>query len=127
MQKVIIIGRVGRDPEARNSSNGNAVVSFSVACSEKRNGEEKTEWFRCKAFKQNADFVQRFISKGRLVYVEGKLETQKWQDQNGQERQTTELLVDRVEGLDRPSDGSQQPAQPQRQQSRPSEMDEIPW
>lgn len=133
MQKVLIIGRIGRDPETRTANSGTSVCTFSVACSEKRGGEEKTEWFRVKAFGKTADFCARFLTKGRMVYVEGKLETQKWQDQNGQERQITELIADRVEGLDRPADAGQQAApagQPQRQQSRPKpseNMDEIPW
>jgi single-strand DNA-binding protein len=125
MQKVMIIGRVGRDPESRTTNGGTSVCSFSVACSEKRNGEEKTEWFRVKAFGKTADFCSSYLGKGRLVYVEGKLETQKY-TKDGVERSITELLADSVQGLDRAENTHQNAAQSHH--AAPSEnMDDLPW
>lgn len=125
MQKVMIIGRVGRDPESRTTNGGTSVCSFSVACSEKRNGEEKTEWFRVKAFGKTADFCSRYLGKGRLVYVEGKLETQKY-TKDGAERSITELLADSVQGLDR-AENSQQNAAQSRHTTPSENMDDLPW
>lgn len=125
MQKVMIIGHLGRDPETRATNSGTTVCTFTVACSEKRNGEEKTEWFRVKAFDKQADFCARYLSKGRHVYVEGKLETQKYQ-KDGVERSITELIADSVQALDRNENGQQKPAQSR--QPAPSEnMDDLPF
>lgn len=125
MQKVMIIGRVGREPESRNAQSGSLIAKLSVACSEKRNGQEETEWFNVVCFGKTAEFAQNYLHKGRMVYVEGRMKTRKWQDQNGQERQTTELLADRLEGLDRPSE-QQAPEQPApRRQAQ--DMDDIPF
>lgn len=125
MQKVMIIGRVGRDPESRTTNGGTSVCSFSVACSEKRNGEEKTEWFRVKAFGKTADFCSRYLGKGCLVYVEGKLETQKY-TKDGVERSITELLADSVQGLDRAGNTHQNAVQSHH--AAPSEnMDDLPF
>lgn len=125
MQKVMVIGRVGRDPEYRTTNGGTSVCSFSVACSEKRNGEEKTEWFRVKAFGKTADFCSRYLSKGRLVYVEGKLETQKYQ-KDGVERSITELLADSVQGLDR-AENTQQNAAHSHHTAPSENMDDLPF
>lgn len=125
MQKVMIIGHLGRDPETRTANSGTSICSFTVACSEKRNGEEKTEWFRVKAFGKQADFCARYLSKGRHVYVEGKLETQKYQ-KDGVERSITELIADSVQALDRNENAPQRPAQSR--QPAPSEnMDDLPF
>lgn len=125
MQKVMIIGHLGRDPETRTTNSGTPVCTFTVACSEKRGGEEKTEWFRVKAFGKTADFCGRYLGKGRLVYVEGKLETQKYQ-KDGVERSITELLADSVQGLDRAENGQQKPAQSHA--PAPSEnLDDLPF
>lgn len=125
MQKVMIIGHLGRAPETRTTNSGTTVCTFTVACSEKRNGEEKTEWFRVKSFGKQADFCARYLSKGRHVYVEGKLETQKYQ-KDGVERSITELIADSVQALDRNENGQQKPAQSR--QPAPSEnMDDLPF
>lgn len=127
MQKVMIIGRIGRDPEVKTANSGSTICSFSVACSEKRGGEEKTEWFRVKCFGKTAEFVANYLTKGRLVYVEGKLETQKY-TKDGVERSSTELLADKVDALDKAENAQQNHQQAaNRGRTAPSEMEDMPW
>lgn len=100
VNKVIIVGRLGNDPEMRTMPNGDAVANISVATSEvwndKVTGErrEVTEWHRIILFRRNAEVAGQYLRKGSQVYVEGKLKTRKWQDQNGQDRYTTEIQAD---------------------------------
>ncbi|MDG6095415.1 single-stranded DNA-binding protein [Acetobacter sp. AN02] len=105
VNKVILVGNLGKDPEVRNSQNGMKIVSFSVATSETWNdrasGErrERTEWHRVVVFNERlADVAERFLRKGRKVYLEGSLQTRKWTGQDGQERYTTEVILDRFRG-----------------------------
>lgn len=111
MNKVILIGRVGQDPKMSYTSSGQAVANFSVATDEgyrdRQTGQkvERTEWHRVVAWRQQAEFVGNYINKGRLVLVEGKLQTRKWQGQDGQDRYTTEIIADNIQGLDRAPDG----------------------
>ena len=106
---VQIIGRLGRDPELRYTSSGQAVCSLNVATDESytdRDGNkvERTEWHRVSVFQRQAENCANFLTKGSLVYVEGSLTTRKWQDQNGQERFSTEIKAQRVQFLDRRND-----------------------
>lgn len=108
LNKVTIIGHLGRDPEIKHMQNNTAVANFSVATSEswkdKSSGEwqEKTEWHRVVAWRQAADKVERLnLRKGSLVYVEGKLETRKYTDQNGVEKYSTEIVANWIMGLDK--------------------------
>ena len=105
VNKVILVGNLGKDPEVRNAQNGTKIVSFTLATSEswndKSSGErrEKTEWHRIVIFNERiADVAERFAKKGRKVYVEGSLQTRKWTDQSGQEKYTTEVVIDRFRG-----------------------------
>lgn len=105
VNKVILVGNLGKDPEVRNSQNGAKIVSLTLATSDtwndKASGErrEKTEWHRVVIFNDRiADVAERFLRKGRKVYLEGSLQTRKWTDQSGQERYTTEVVVDRFRG-----------------------------
>ncbi len=106
VNKVIIVGNLGADPEMRTMPNGDAVANISVATSEtwndKTTGErrEVTEWHRIVFFRRNAEIVGQYLKKGSKVYVEGKLKTRKWQDQNGQDRYTTEIQGDLLQMLD---------------------------
>lgn len=103
-QSVQIIGYLGADPEMRYTANGNAVTNFRVATSrswkdaagEKR---EETEWFRVQAWNKLAEVCAQYLTKGRLVFVEGRLQTRKWQDQQGADRYTTELVAQEVKFL----------------------------
>ena len=100
VNKVILIGNLGRDPEVRSFQNGGRVANFSIATSERwkdrNSGEqrERTEWHRIAVLNDNLiNVVERFLRKGSKVYVEGQLETRKWTDQSGQERYTTEVVL----------------------------------
>ena len=105
VNKVILVGNLGKDPEVRNAQNGTKIVNFNLATSEtwndKASGErkEKTEWHRVVIFNERlADVAERFLRKGRKVYVEGSLQTRKWTDQQGQEKYSTEVVIDRFRG-----------------------------
>ncbi|WP_425619636.1 single-stranded DNA-binding protein [Buchnera aphidicola] len=99
VNKVILIGHLGQDPEVRYMPNGNAVVNMTLATSEnwkdKNTGEnkEKTEWHRIVLFGKLAEIAGEYLRKGSQIYIEGALQTRKWQDQNGIERYTTEVIV----------------------------------
>lgn len=106
LNKVILIGRIGRDPEMKYTPSGQPVANFSVATDESYTGKdgqkvEKTEWHKIVVWGKQAEFCGNFLSKGRLVYIEGKLETRKWTDKDGAEKYTTEIKADRVLGLDK--------------------------
>jgi single-strand DNA-binding protein len=98
VNKAIIVGNLGQDPEVRSTANGSLVANLSVATSEswndKASGErkEQTEWHRIVLFNRLAEVAQEYLSKGDKVYVEGKLQTRKWQDQSGADRWTTEIV-----------------------------------
>ena len=128
LNKVQIIGRLGRDVELRQTPSGQSVASFTVATDESytsRDGQkvEQTEWHRINVFGKQAELCGRFIGKGSLVYVEGKLRTRKWTDQSGQERSSTEINADRVQFLDRRQD-AQQAAPTQRQTPTQAKQDD---
>jgi single-strand DNA-binding protein len=105
VNKVILVGNLGRDPEVRTSQDGAKIVSLNIATSEswkdRASGErkEKTEWHRVVIFNPNlADVAERYLRKGSSVYIEGALQTRKWTDQSGQERYTTEVVIGRFKG-----------------------------
>lgn len=109
LNKVMIIGRLGRDPELRYTQSGSPVASLNVATDESytdRDGNkvERTEWHRVSVFQRQAENCANYLAKGSLVYVEGSLQTRKWQDQQGQDRYTTEIKAQRVQFLDRKGD-----------------------
>ncbi|HWA80157.1 MAG TPA: single-stranded DNA-binding protein [Acetobacteraceae bacterium] len=105
VNKVILVGNLGRDPEVRNTQDGQKIVQLSLATSESWNdrasGErkERTEWHRVVIFNDRlAEVAERFLRKGRKVYVEGSLQTRKWTDPSGQEKYTTEVVIGRFRG-----------------------------
>lgn len=134
VNKVILIGNLGGDPEVRYTPNGSAVCNLSLATSEswkdRQTGQpvERTEWHRIVIFGKLAEVAGQFLHKGSKVYIEGKLQTRKWQDQQGQDRYTTEVVVDingQLQMLDSRQDGmsgggyqQQQPQQQQQQQQQ---------
>ena len=150
VNKVILVGNLGQDPEVRYMPSGDAMTNITIATSEtwrdKATGEqrEKTEWHRVSVFGKTAEFVGEYARKGTQVYVEGQLQTRKWQDQNtGQERYTTEVVVrwptgelqllgNRGQGQGAPAQGGQsaqqggwgQPQQPQYQ--APAQQQQAP-
>jgi len=104
INRVILVGNLGQDPEVRYMPNGNAVANFSVATSEswkdKQTGEnrDRTEWHRVVVFGKLAEIAGEYIKKGTQVYLEGQLQTRKWQDQSGQDRYTTEVVINPIGG-----------------------------
>jgi single-strand DNA-binding protein len=112
VNKVILIGNLGKDPEVRYSPNGGAMANVTVATSEswkdKNTGEqkEKTEWHRVVFFRRLAEIVGEYLKKGSKVYIEGKLQTRKWQDKDGNDRYTTEIVANDMQMLDSRGGGS---------------------
>ncbi|MFL0809911.1 MAG: single-stranded DNA-binding protein [Agarilytica sp.] len=112
INKVIIVGNLGQDPETRYSAGGSAITNVSVATSDswkdKQTGQtqEKTEWHRIVFFNRLAEIAGEYLRKGSKVYIEGKLQTRKWQDQNGQDRYSTEIVANEMQMLDSRNDGA---------------------
>jgi single-strand DNA-binding protein len=117
LNKAMIIGRLGRDPECKVTNQGTAIANFSMATSEtwtdKGTGEkvEKTEWHRVVAFRRLAEIIQQYLTKGSQCYIEGRLQTRKFQDQNGNDRYITEIVADRMQMLDSKQQRNDQPRQ----------------
>lgn len=100
VNKAILVGNLGKDPELRHTQNGNAVCSFSLATTEKRKQGEKwedhTEWHNIVVFSKQAEACSAHLQKGSTVYLEGRLQTRKWQDKEGRDRWNTEVVADEV-------------------------------
>jgi len=108
----MLIGNLGRDPEVRHLDNGAAVAKFSIATNERykdKAGEYQTitEWHDIIMWRGLAELAERLLTKGKLIYVEGKLTTRKWQDQNGQDRRTTEVVANNFQILEKRDSGGQ--------------------
>jgi single-strand DNA-binding protein len=139
VNKVILLGNLGRDPEVRSSQDGVKIVSFSLATSEswkdKASGErkDKTEWHRVVVFNPNlAEICEKYLHKGSKVYIEGQLQTRRWQDQSGVEKYTTEVILPRFRGelslLDSKADSMSSGGGFDESKSEPAEMnDDIPF
>lgn len=105
INRVVLVGRLVRDPELRTTGTGKNVAEFSIAVDKRiKTQDSSADFFRCKAWGQTADFVANYLSKGRLIAVDGRLEQRTWQDQSGQKRDVIEIVADNVQGLDRPRD-----------------------
>lgn len=134
VNKVIIVGNVGQDPEAKFTASGTPICSISLATSEswkdKTTGQkqEKTEWHRIVFFNRLAEIAGEYLSKGSKVYVEGKLTTRKWQDQSGVDRYTTEIVASEMQMLDsrEPAPQQQKGQAPQPQQQAPQNYQQPP-
>ena len=106
VNKVILVGNLGNDPDVKYTADGRAIANISIATTEswkdKNTGEQndKTEWHRVVFFNRLAEIVSEYLKKGSQVYVEGKLQTRKWQDQSGQDRYTTEIVANEMQMLD---------------------------
>ncbi|CAK7036984.1 MAG: Single-stranded DNA-binding protein [Desulfovibrio sp.] len=143
LNKVMLIGRLGRDPELRYAASGTPMANLRIATDESytdRDGNkvERTEWHTVVVFQRQAENCANYLAKGSLVFVEGSLQTRKWQDQQGQDRYTTEIKASRVQFLDRKganqgeyngaeqsySGGGKAPA-PQRQQPRNAQPEDL--
>lgn len=100
INKAIIVGRLGRDPEMQYTPNGNAVTKFSVATDSGFGDKKKTEWFNVVTWEKTAEACAQYIVKGSLVYVEGRMETRTWDNKEGVKQYRTELVAERVQFLD---------------------------
>lgn len=115
VNKVILIGNLGKDPETRYMTNGEAVTNITVATTEtwkdKATGEKKesTEWHRCVFYRKLAEIAGQYLKKGSQVYIEGSLKTRKWQDKDGQDRYTTEIVADEMKMLGGKREGASEP------------------
>jgi len=139
VNKVILVGNLGKDPELRYTASGTAVVNFTLATSERfkdRSGQqqEKTEWHTIVAWRNLAEICGKYLHKGKQVYIEGKLQTRKWQDRDGNDRYTTEIVADQMQMLGRAGEdsggyarrepqqqGGQQPQQQQQYNNTPQQ------
>jgi single-strand DNA-binding protein len=106
VNKVILVGNLGSDPQVRYTPGGQAVANFNIATSERFNNkagekEERTEWHRIVAWGKLAEICQQYLKKGKQVYIEGRLQTRQWEDQQGQKRQTTEIVAQTMQMLGR--------------------------
>ena len=122
VNRVILVGNLGKDPELRYMPDGAAVTGVSIATTESWKGksgekQEKTEWHRVSFFGRLAETANQYLRKGSQVYIEGRIQTRKWQDKEGQDRYTTEIVADRMQmlsgraGQDAPS--AEEPARPE--------------
>jgi single-strand DNA-binding protein len=140
-QQVTLLGNVGKDPEVKYSANGNAIANLSIATSRKwkdKNDErhEETEWHRITFFGRQAEIVGEYVRKGNPLFVTGYLKTRKWQDKDGADRYTTEIIAETFQLLARNEGGSEPAERPAarqaskpapKQQSIPGEDDDIPF
>jgi single-strand DNA-binding protein len=135
VNKVILVGNLGKDPEIRYTPSGKAVANFSIATSENWTDKEgqkqvRTEWHRIVAFDRLAEICGEYLSKGKQVYIEGRLQTRQWEDRDGNKRYTTEIRANNMQMLGRPGDQPQEPVQgeaPQAEEPSPPELDDIPF
>ena len=134
VNKAILIGNLGRDPELRYTQNGQAVVNFTLATSERwtdKTGEkqERTEWHRIVAWGKTGELCAEYLSKGRNVYIEGRIQTREWEDKEGAKRWTTEINAQTVQFLGAPRGGEGMPGDTAASPPQPSSPpdDDIPF
>jgi single-strand DNA-binding protein len=135
LNKVQLIGNVGQDPEIRHTSDGKPIANLSIATSDTWNDkqgqkQEKTEWHRVVIFGKLAEIAEKYVSKGSKLYLEGKLQTRKWTDKEGNDKYTTEIVLTQFEGsfimLDGKQEGQQQEAsQTQQTYGQPSQHEQA--
>src|ERR1700722_18949473 len=130
VNKAILIGNLGADPEIRYMPSGGAVATVSLATSEiwkdrqTNEAQERTEWHRVVFFNRLAEIAGEYLRKGSKIYVEGRIQTRKWQDKNGQERYTTEIVATEMQMLDSRGVGANIESQPSSFQNVPASHDE---
>lgn len=134
INRVVLVGFLGNNPEIKTINNGNKVANFTVATSEswkdKQSGEkqEKTEWHRVVIFNQNlAEVAEKYLHKGSKVYVEGALQTRKWTDNNGQEKRVTEVIISNFKGEIALLDGKGTNANKEQDDKQEEQDDKIPF
>lgn len=140
VNKVMIIGHLGKAPEVKYAASGDAIANVTVATSENwkdKNGEkqERTEWHRVVFYRKLAEIVGEYLDKGSLVYIEGKLQTRKWQNKDGVDQYTTEIIADKMQMIGSKPQGESAPRQasapstskPKQNGNFDSIDDDIPW
>ena len=135
VNKVILVGHLGGDPEGRFTPGGTAVTTFSIATNESRknsdgNWEDHTEWHRCVLFGRSAETATQYLKKGQMVYVEGRLHTREWEDKNQIKRRTTEIRCDNFTMLGKRTDSqSFSPSGPEAAPTKPDSAgdDDLPF
>jgi len=133
LNKVLLIGNLGKDPEVRYMPNGDAVANCSIATTEiykDKNGDkqDKTEWHNITMYRKLAEIAGQYLKKGSQVYLEGKIQTRKWQDKEGADRYTTEIICDEMKMLGGRTEGQQQTQQQApapRRAAQPKPVDEF--
>ncbi|MBI1910748.1 MAG: single-stranded DNA-binding protein [Deltaproteobacteria bacterium] len=131
VNKVILVGNLGADPEIRYTPNGTAVANFRIATSETRANkdgqkETKTEWHRIVTFGKLAEICGEYLSKGKQVYIEGKIQTRSWDDRDGNKKYTTEILANTMQMLGG-RDGSGSSVDTGADEIPPSDIDDVPF
>jgi single-strand DNA-binding protein len=132
LNKVSLIGNLGKDPETKYTASGLAICSFSLATTEKIKGEATTEWHKIVSFGKLAEICGEYLTKGKQVYIEGKIQTREWEDKNGVKRSTTEIVANEMRMLGSRGDGerpAQRQSKPQGNSYEPPvpEDDDIPF
>jgi len=136
INRIILVGHLGQDPEKRYTPSGAAVTTFTLATNERykdRNGDQqdKTEWHNIVAWNNLAEICAEYLHKGKQVYIEGKIQTRKWQDKDGNDRYTTEIIANQMQMLGSKAESDSRPAhQPSKQKNtwdaQPNKDDSIP-
>ena len=137
VNKIILIGNLGQDPELRYTSSGVAVASFSLATGESwkdqdGNVQEKTQWHKCVAWRKLAEIVGEYLKKGSKVYVEGRIQYRSYDDKNGVKRDVTEIVIDQMlmldsKGAGRTEGAGSTPSQPSTEDTGPDRVDDLPF
>lgn len=133
VNKVILVATLGKDPEARQAQNGNAICNLSAATSRKYkdvqgNTQEETEWHRISLFGKAAEIAGQYLKKGSTVYVEGRLRTRKYKDKDGVDRYVTEIIGEHLQFLDRrPQQAAAPSPAPAQRQARPAPDEDCPF
>jgi single-strand DNA-binding protein len=135
VNKVILVGNLGADPEIRYTPSGTAVANFRIATSENRTNKEgqketRTEWHRIVTFGRLAEICGEYLSKGKQVYIEGRIQTRQWDDRDGNKRYTTEIIANTMQMLGRAGDQPKEVPEsepPQAEEPTPPELDDVPF
>ena len=127
LNQITIMGRMTRDPELRRTNSGAAVANFTIAC-DRDFGEKETDFIECVAWKNTAEFISKYFSKGRMIVISGRLQIRKWTDKDGNKRKAVEVTCDAVELLSskKSTESSNQPAQRQTYSQQSFQSIDIP-
>lgn len=130
VNKAIVLGNVGQDPEIRYTANGDAVCNFSIATTDTwkdKNGQrqERTEWHNIVMYRKLAEIAGEYVRKGSSIYIEGRIQTRKWQTKDGQDRYTTEIIADQMQMLGNRQNGERSQSQDRKPQSSATQGSDV--